>query len=369
MNLVLSLTEQCNLRCTYCYYKVSHEERELVMSDEVLESAIRLALGRTIELKQNFFNITFFGGEPLLRMDSIRKGVKFTKALVKENRKNLPKDFRLQFAVNTNGTLINENIAAFLKREKFQVYISLDGPERFHNIARKQVNGKGSFRLIQPHIQQLVDLNATVLSVVTPAHVKGLAKSVEWVFKQGFKQMTTALDFDGTWTTEAFDNLALEYQKMALFWLKNYTKGKDFYLGTIYDKMFLDSFGFRKRELTCSIVKGGFSVATNGNVFPCTRFISSKSDAKYILGNVLAPKPNIFNDTLSKHIYSYLKKDKPQCKGCAIRHRCAAHECACTAFYTTGSIEGISSEVCNHERILAAICDDTLAKVSQPNNN
>ena len=35
MNLVLSLTERCNLRCTYCYYKVSHEARSLVMSDDV----------------------------------------------------------------------------------------------------------------------------------------------------------------------------------------------------------------------------------------------------------------------------------------------------------------------------------------------
>ncbi|MCQ2123183.1 MAG: radical SAM protein [Fibrobacter sp.] len=368
MNLVLSLTEQCNLRCTYCYYKVSHEERELVMSDEVLESAIKLAFNRTVELEQNFFNITFFGGEPLLRLGSMRKGVKIAKELVKARRKELPKDFRLQFALNTNGTLLNDDIVAFLKREKFQVYISLDGPERFHNIARKQVNGKGSFKLIQPHIQQLVDLDATVLSVVTPAHVKGLAKSVEWVFKQGFTQMTTAPDFDGNWTTEAFDSLALEYQKMALFWLKNFRQGKNFYLGTIYDKILLESLGFRKRELTCNIVKGGMSVSTNGNIFPCTRFISSKSDAKYILGNVLNQKPNLFNDTMSKHIYSYLKKDKPQCKGCAIRHRCVAHECACTAFYTTGSIEGISPEVCNHERILAAICDDTLAKISQSNN-
>lgn len=365
MNLVLSLTEQCNLRCTYCYYNVSHVERKLVMSDEVLENAIRLAIDRTIELNQNYFNITFFGGEPLLCFESIRKGVKIAKALVKERRKELAKHFDLHFAINTNGTLLNDKILTYLKREKFKIYISLDGPEQSHNIARKQQNGKGSFKLIQPHIQKLVELDATVLSVVTPAHVKGLAKSVEWIFKQGFTQMTTAVDFDGNWTTESFDNLSLEYQKMAMFWIKNMQKDNNIYLGTIYDKMFIERTGLRKRGLTCHIVKGGFSVSTNGNVFPCTRFISSKKDAKYKLGNVLDDKSKIFTNTMAKKIYKFLDRDKSQCNHCPIRYRCAAHECACTAFYTTGTIEGISPEVCAHEKILAAICDDAIAKLLQ----
>src|SRR5690554_6023574 len=125
MNLVLSLTEQCNLRCTYCYYNVSHVERKLVMSDKVLEKSIRLALDRTIELNQDFFNITFFGGEPLLCFESIRKGVKIAKALVKERRRELAKYFDLHFVINTNGTLLNDKILAFLKREKFKIYFSL----------------------------------------------------------------------------------------------------------------------------------------------------------------------------------------------------------------------------------------------------
>ena len=46
MNLVLSLTERCNLRCTYCYYKVSHEARSLTMSEDIMDAAIRLAITR-----------------------------------------------------------------------------------------------------------------------------------------------------------------------------------------------------------------------------------------------------------------------------------------------------------------------------------
>ena len=100
MNLVLSLTERCNLRCSYCYYKVSHEARSLVMTDDVMETAIRLAFERTLKLGQSFLNITFFGGEPLLCMDAIRRGVDFAKNLVRERLDE--SEFRLRFAVNTN---------------------------------------------------------------------------------------------------------------------------------------------------------------------------------------------------------------------------------------------------------------------------
>ena len=80
MNLVLCLTEQCNLRCTYCYYKETQADRKTVMDDATLEQAIRIGLERTIFFKQQYLNITFFGGEPLLRRDAIYKGVEFAKA-------------------------------------------------------------------------------------------------------------------------------------------------------------------------------------------------------------------------------------------------------------------------------------------------
>ena len=362
MNLLLSLTEQCNLRCSYCYYTVSHAERALVMSDEILEKAITLAFERTLKLKQDFFYITFFGGEPTLRMDSIRKGVRFAKKLVKERREELPAGFELCFAVNTNGTLLDKEKIAFFKREKFRIYLSLDGPAAKHNISRKKEDGSGSFADIAPHIPDLIKMDTVVLSVVTRRHVRGLAKSIRWIKEQGFERVTTGVDFDGKWTVEDLDKLSLEYQKLALFWLEEKRKNSSFYLGTIQDKVAFHVLGLRQRNSTCMIFKGGIGVATNGNIFPCSRFISSKKDAKYALGNVCDSKNRIFNGPVAKEIKCFLKTDKPECAGCGIRYRCDAHECGCTAFYTTGSIHGVSAEVCSHERILTAICDDAVAK-------
>ena len=115
MNLVLCLTEQCNLRCTYCYYKESQADRKTVMDDATLEQAIKIALDRTIFFRQSYLNITFFGGEPLLRRDAIYKGVEFAKAVVDDAMDNgkISKNFKLQFAVNTNGTLFDDEFFGF----------------------------------------------------------------------------------------------------------------------------------------------------------------------------------------------------------------------------------------------------------------
>ena len=117
MNVELSITEQCNLRCSYCYFRETHAKRCAVMSDEVMEASIRLAVKRSIETQDAFLNITFFGGEPLLRMDFIKKTVKFAKKLVKQNASKLKKDLKFMFSLDTNGTLLTEEIIKYLKKE------------------------------------------------------------------------------------------------------------------------------------------------------------------------------------------------------------------------------------------------------------
>lgn len=362
MNLLLSLTEQCNLRCSYCYYKESQVDRKNVMSDEILKASLRAAFDRAIELKQNSLNITFFGGEPLLRLPSIKKCVKLAKKTVKERQEELAEDFQLKFFINTNGTLFTQSILDYIKKERIQIYLSLDGPERKHNISRKKVDGTGSFQDIAQWIPELVKMDVLVMSVITRKHIRGLSRSIKWIIDQGFCNVATAVDFDGKWTGEDMVALSIEYEKLALLWDKYQRNGQDVYLSTIQDKISYKLLDKRQRHSNCFIFKGAIGVATNGNVFPCSRFITSKEDAKYILGNVLDKSNKIFTGFVAKDLCRFLKYDKPECKNCLIRYRCTAHECGCTSFYTTGSIYGVSPEVCAHERMLTSICDEILAK-------
>lgn len=352
MNLVLCLTEACNLRCAYCYYRESQAARALVMPDSVLERSIDFAYERTRELGQNYLNITFFGGEPLLRMDAVRKGIKRAKRYASD-------DFRVRFAVNTNGTLLNSEILDFFKAERVFIYISIDGPREIHDACRRTVNGNGSFALIEPHIPRLVEQNAVVLRVISRRRVAGLADSVRWIHHCGFRNMTTAVDFDGNWTSEDMDALGAEYRDLADFWVERKIAGDKFYLGLFQDKFRLRLENSRYRNLTCHILDGAVAVAADGGIFPCTRFISSRADAPYRLGDVF----HGINPARAEELRKFFVEDKKECEGCVLAPRCIAHECACVSFYTTGSLAGISPEVCAHERMLTEICDEAARKI------
>jgi uncharacterized protein len=199
-----------------------------------------------------------------------------------------------------------------------------------------------------------------VLSVVTRENMGTLSEAVRWVQARGFLNMTTSVDFDGQWTGEEFDVLAAEYEKLAKFWIELRRNDVKFYLGTIQDKLKFRLTGQRHRTSSCHVAAGIVACAANGNLFPCTRFISSKPDAPYILGNVFDEPASIFDGPVARDIRDFFDRDKEDCKGCAIRFRCHGHECACTSFYSTGSVHGVSPEVCTHERMLAAICDDAI---------
>lgn len=361
MNLVLCLTEQCNLRCSYCYYKDSQSDRATVMDNRTMEAAIDLCLARTLLFRQRSFNITFFGGEPLLRKDAIYAGVAYTKNRIAEliAQKKAPEDFCVRFAINTNGTLFDEQMLDFCEKENFRIYISVDGPALQHNISRRTVNDSGSFDAMFKNLPRISKMNTVALCTVTREHVAHLAEGVRWIHEQRFNNMTTSVDFDGKWTGDDFDSLAEQYQKMALYWLECRNKGEKFFLGTIQDKIKLRLRGSRYRMYSCHVYSGAMGVATNGNIFPCTRFITSKENAPYLQGNVFTG----FDEAECAKIRDFLNHDKKECDGCPIRHRCVAHECACTSFYTTGSIEGVSPEVCTHERMLTEICDIIAEKV------
>lgn len=364
MKVQLSITEQCNLRCEYCYYKDIHARCDM-MSDDVMEATVRLAFEKAIKAKRESMCITFFGGEPLLRFDFIRKTVKFTKKLIKELRTELSKKFRLDYSINTNGTLFTDEIVKYLKREKFTVFLSLDGPQKKHDISRRTVDGSGSFKALAPYLPDMAEMGAHVLMIVTRKHVKGLSDAVKWVFKQGFIKVSTYLDFDGSWTGPDFDALIPEYEKMARFWYRSQLEGRDIYLGTIQNKVVMNTFQIRQKNYSCFMNTESMFVATNGNVFPCSRFISSRKNAPYIVGNVFDKGSGVYKGVMPQAVRQFMETDRKECDGCAIRYRCSAHECGCTSFYTTGSLEGVSPEVCTHERILCAICDEYAVKLHE----
>lgn len=138
-SITLCVTENCNLRCEYCIYMDKYKDStyELKnMSQEVAFKAIDMMMKNS--KSSDNVNIGFYGGEPLLRFDLIKKCVDYCK-------KNYP--FKIPtFNTTTNGLLLNnDEITDFLIENNFSMLVSLDGPKDSHNEHRLCVSGEASF--------------------------------------------------------------------------------------------------------------------------------------------------------------------------------------------------------------------------------
>ncbi len=139
----------CNLNCTYCYYlekkNLYQDVRNFRMNDELLEEYTK----QYIE-SQNVPVVSFIwqGGEPtLMGVDFFKKALKLQKKYA--NGKRIDNVFQ------TNGTLLNDEYCKLFSDNNFLIGVSVDGPEKLHDLHRKTNSGAGSFSVVMKGIELL----------------------------------------------------------------------------------------------------------------------------------------------------------------------------------------------------------------------
>lgn len=166
ITLILKLTESCNYQCCFCRY-ANHTEEHSVMDVVTVQEYIEKALKYNIEQKHLGLKIVFHGGEPLLW------GIERFQQIMDFERK-CERKFRIKFrnCIQTNGYLLNDEWVLFLKNNKFQVGISLDGPLEL-NKHYGRLGNEVSMDIVLNNIKKLKSKNVSfgILSVITPEHL------------------------------------------------------------------------------------------------------------------------------------------------------------------------------------------------------
>ena len=153
LNFMIKPTSfKCNIACKYCFYlekqKFIVPENEspfmdIALAKEFVEKKIR-------EENSNDVYFLWQGGEPLLA------GLDFYVNILAHQEK-IARLFnkKIHNAIQTNGTLIDDNWAKFFKKNKFLVGISIDGNKQFHNNYRKTITGKDTFTEVSKGLEFL----------------------------------------------------------------------------------------------------------------------------------------------------------------------------------------------------------------------
>jgi uncharacterized protein len=147
--LILCVSEQCNLRCDYCSYNGSTEDRRShsskQMRGDVARRAIDWFLARSSKSTER--RISFYGGEPLTNFELIRDSVAYVKSVGAAS---------FRYLITTNGTLLDESVANWLaENPNVFVNITLNGPKDLHDRFRHAAEGEGSYDAILANIDRL----------------------------------------------------------------------------------------------------------------------------------------------------------------------------------------------------------------------
>ena len=360
--LCLHVAHTCNLNCSYCFASQGkyHGERAL-MSYEVGKQALDFLVSHS-GTRRNL-EVDFFGGEPLMNFDVVKRLVAYARSIEKEKGKNF------RFTLTTNGVLVDKDVIDFANREMSNVVLSLDGRKEVHDRYRVDYSGKGSWDLIVPKFQEFVKArggkNYYMRGTFTHQNPDFL-EDIKTMLDLGFTELSmepvvAAKGNPAALTVEDKEIVMHEYEELARLMLDRDKAGKPF---TFYHYM-IDLKGgpcIYKRISGCGSGTEYMAVTPTGDLYPCHQFVGEE---KFKLGDIYSGVTNtdIQNEFASCNVYA-----REDCRDCWAKLYCSGG-CAANAYHATGSVRGVYKDGCDlfRKRMECAIAVAVAREIGEEN--
>ncbi|MBR5561122.1 MAG: thioether cross-link-forming SCIFF peptide maturase [Clostridia bacterium] len=348
--LCLHVAHTCNLNCAYCFASQGkyHGDRAL-MSFEVGKQALDFLMDHSGSRRN--LEVDFFGGEPLMNWDVVKRLVEYARSVEETRGKNF------RFTLTTNGVLINDEVIDFANREMSNVVLSLDGRKEINDRTRVDYAGNGSYDRIVPKFQKLVAARGGkdyymrgTFTHANPDFTKDVFHMADLGFTElSMEPVVCAQDDPAALTPEDLEVVKQHYEILAEDMLRRQKEGKPI---TFYHYMLDLTSGpcIYKRISGCGSGTEYMAVTPWGDLYPCHQFVGEEA---YKLGNVWdgVTNPNLREEFRACNAYA-----RPECADCWAKLYCSGG-CAANAYHATGSIRGVYAPGCElfKKRIECAI--------------
>ncbi|MGD0803351.1 MAG: anaerobic sulfatase maturase [Candidatus Bathyarchaeia archaeon] len=354
----------CNLNCQYCYYI---DKEHLYPTGETFRMPIDVLenyIAQHIEAYPGeVINFSWHGGEPTIL------GLNYFRKIVELQRKHNPQKRRIKNGIQTNGTLLDEEWCHFLSEQGFYVGLSLDGPQKTHDLYRLTKDNKPTYNeairgynLLQKH-----RVDTEILCVVNAYNAK-LPLEIYRFFKQLNAQYITFLPLVEPQpdTLSGVSNISVSAEAWGRF------------LCTIFDEWIEDDIGKVKVQIFEEALRTAFKqehslcifrptcgevpiLEHNGDFYSCDHFV----DADHLLGNLeetsLAklledPKLATFGKAKLLNLPRY-------CKECLVRDMCNG-ECPKNRIISTPDGEPGLNYLCDGYKRFFTHCKPFVSEVA-----
>ncbi len=341
--LCLHVSHDCDLKCKYCFasqgdYKGNREIMDLDVGKKALEFLIENS-GNNRNLE-----VDFFGGEPLLNWNVVKKLVFYGKELEKRHNKNF------RFTITTNGVKLDDEKIDFINEYMYNVVLSLDGRKKVNDNMRLTNNGQGSYDVIVPKFQKLIrkrkDKNYFVRGTFTNKNID-FSNDVIHYKELGFKitsmePVVTDPKDDFALREEHIDRVLKEYEKLSNKYIDIKKSDKEF---SFYHFVIDLNQGpcVIRRVTGCGAGSTYMAVTPNGDLYPCHQFVDNP---EFKIGNIYK---GIINTKLQNKFKKVNVYTKEECKKCWARFYCSGG-CMADAFHSNGDISKPNELYCQMER-------------------
>jgi uncharacterized protein len=326
----LHVTNDCNLRCPYCYVSKSpegmSESTGLAAVDAVIQSAVANGFP-AVKLK-------YAGGEASLNHRLLVTMHARARTLAAEH------GLQLYATLLSNGVALRPALVDTLRDERIRVMISLDGVGSDHDAQRPTVNGKPTFKLVERTISRLIEQeHPPHLSItITSRNSGSIAEAVRFALE---RDLTFSLNFfrDNDLAAK-FPDLRYEEQAVISGMLGAFSVIEEFLprwsvLGSVLDRGQL----LQPRQRSCGVGQDYLVIDQRGQVAKC------HMEIERTLGDIFSGDPLQLIQKDQATVQNLAVEEKAGCRDCTWRYWCSGG-CAVATFRATGRYD-IKSPNCN----------------------
>ena len=352
----------CNLDCSYCFYldkaELFNESKIHRMSVKVLEELTKQMMSQ----RSNHISFGWQGGEPtLMGLPFFKKAVEF------QNKYGVGKT--VGNGLQTNGVLLNEQWAKFLREYNFLVGISLDGPEHIHDHYRFKKNGKGSWKQVYKNAKMLLEAGVeTNALIVVNDYSVNFAEEIYAFHKElglNYMQFIPCVETDPADSTKVapFSVSAEKYgvflTKIFDLWNADIADGVASTSVRYFDSVFHLYVGLQAPECTLAKVCGTYVVAEhNGDVYSCDFFVENE----WKLGNILNGNLDDMLNSPRQEEFGNLKASVPvECVTCEWLSKCRG---GCTKDRIRDPLDNGSNHFCESYKTFFKHADARLQELA-----
>ncbi len=361
--IYLFVSQECNLKCTYCYGGEGEYGKRGRMSEQILVQAMETFFSKG---EGNHFLI-FFGGEPLMNFPLMKK----TAALGESFRNQGRADIGL--GIVTNGTFCNDEIKKFFDDHIVDATFSLDGPGELNDAQRISKNGSSVFAAAGKNIRKLTaggTFNWGFRSIVTSSgydRVGEIYDTLEGFGPGGIGIVNVdAPEGDALYLDdEQYHRFVAQITEINRRGLRSFIEGRQ---AVAFEYPFYVMFHFVSRSHAlyhCNAGSNLLAVTAEGDVYPCHRFVGEET---FKMGNVVDPglrESPRFMAIRQQFIDSTVDR-RVGCRDCWARYLCGG-ACAKYSYAEHGDIDPPVERYCYYMKtVIEGILPDIISAVSDP---